>query len=202
MFWKKKQKQQPSPEPKLQAPVSKPSVPESTATVPDVTKARITTVTIAADKLPYLKTLLARYKENIQKQEQRDSINAKVQQTFRANAYQLVQLITIKCYESARKDPTWLGQEDVTRVLCACAGDILKQLEVIRSQGWDGNNIYYQEPCDPSPVWEAERQLRNMVDALENNPQITLDIPPEYENAYFGWIIQTLNGTLRYEVGS
>ncbi len=162
----------------------------------DFSKSRVSSITFNIDRLPYLKTLLARYEEDESARVEQRQRYSKVSKIFRPLTYELTSHFgnEIRDMISKKELIHYPSQELLSRIIVAYAGTLFKELGDLRENGWDGENCYAVDGWQDSYKFDVLCRLRALVEGLEaGNSEVTLNIPLEFSSQYETWFTNSIS---------
>ena len=162
----------------------------------DFSKSRVSSITFNIDRLPYLKTLLARYEEEESVRVEQRQRYSKVCEIFRPLVVELTSHFgnEIRDMISKKELIHYPNQELLSRIIVAYAGTLFKELGDLRENGWDGENCYVVDDWQDSYRFDVRCRLRALVEGLEaGNSEVTLNIPSEFSSQYETWFTNSIS---------
>ncbi len=162
----------------------------------DFRKSRVSSITFNIDRLPYLKTLLARYEEDESGRVEKRQRYSQVNIIFRSLTSELTGYFGDKIRDMISKKELihYPNQELLSRIMTAYAGTLFKQLGDLRENGWDGENCYAVDDRQDSYRWDVRCRLKALVEGLEaGNSEVTLNIPSEFSSQYEFWFTNSIS---------
>ncbi len=165
----------------------------------DFAKSHVNSITFNIDRLPYLKTLLARYEEDESGRVEQRQRCARISNIFQGLINELTSHFGNEVRDMIRKQELlhYPDQELLSRIIVAYAGTLFTKLRDLRENGWDGENCYIVNDWQDSYRSDVRSRLRALVEGLEaGNSEVTLNIPSEYSSQYEIWFTNSISGAI------
>lgn len=156
-------------------------------------RASINNITFTADRLPYLKTLLANYERQRQKEREAHKHDNDLRQIFEPLARDLTDYFAQEYAKVPNSGGGYPYRENGLKIVLNHAEQISKGLEKLRSEGWDGKGPQSLPDFVTRYSDDALSQLNRIVLALEaGGDKVDLNIPANLEGDYMAWFLSSV----------